>query len=188
MSQLRSFILIGVASTLAYATLYNAARGATTPSLANLFALAVTAVLNTVANRRFTFGIRGSAGALHDQLGGMVALAVALGTTNGALVVLHGFAPAAPRTVEIAALVAANLVATLVRFALLRAWIALGALPLQPRGQDDAARHDEGRDLRRDGDARRRHAHRDRDRGSDVDVRGLRDDATGGAVPRRQRH
>jgi putative flippase GtrA len=126
LAQLRSFVVIGVASTIAYAALYNAARGATTPSFANLLALAVTAVANTAANRRFTFGVHGRGRALRDQLGGMLAFAVALLVTNSAIVALHVLAPAAPRSIEVATLVAANLLATFIRFVLLRAWIAGG--------------------------------------------------------------
>ena len=53
------FAAIGVLSTLAYLLLFLLARpmGA---QAANLFALLVTAVANTAANRRFTFGVRGA--------------------------------------------------------------------------------------------------------------------------------
>jgi putative flippase GtrA len=54
LSQLRSFVIIGIASTLAYVTLYNAARGVTTPSIANVLALAITTIANTAANRHIT--------------------------------------------------------------------------------------------------------------------------------------
>src|SRR5919201_1387344 len=83
-------------------------------------------VANPAANRRFTFGVHGRGRALRDQLGGMLAFAVALLVTNSAIVALHVLAPAAPRSIEVATLFAANLLATFLRFVLLRAWIAGG--------------------------------------------------------------
>ena len=53
------FLAIGVLSTLAYALLYLALADPLGSGLANDVALAVTAVANTTANRRLTFGIRG---------------------------------------------------------------------------------------------------------------------------------
>ena len=58
--QLVRFGSIGVASTLAYLLLFFLCRNLMDPQLANLLALLATAVANTAANRRFTFGIAGS--------------------------------------------------------------------------------------------------------------------------------
>ena len=60
--ELVRFALIGVASTLAYVVLYALPKGAIGAYAANLVALVVTAVGNWAANRRLTFGVRGSAG------------------------------------------------------------------------------------------------------------------------------
>jgi hypothetical protein len=49
--------------------------------------------------------------------------AIALTITSGALGLLHGFVAQPHRRVELAVLVAANLVATAVRFVLLRGWV-----------------------------------------------------------------
>ena len=57
--QLVSFCLIGAASTLAYAVLYLLLRQAMPAQAANFLSLLLTAVANTAANRRFTFGVRG---------------------------------------------------------------------------------------------------------------------------------
>src|SRR4051794_12463882 len=51
--QVARFAAVGVASTLAYALLYLLTRGALGAGLANVIALALTAVGNTAANRRF---------------------------------------------------------------------------------------------------------------------------------------
>ena len=53
------FMGIGVLSTLAYALLFLLLRGPLGAGGANALALALTAVANTAANRRLTFGVRG---------------------------------------------------------------------------------------------------------------------------------
>jgi putative flippase GtrA len=120
----RRFVAIGIVSTLAYLALYFLLRDVTSAQLANAAALLITAVGNTAANRRFTFGVRGRDGVARDHLGGLLAFAVALAITTSAIGALHLLAPRAGRTTELLVLVAANVLATLVRFLVLRAWIA----------------------------------------------------------------
>lgn len=122
-AQLVTFAGIGVASTLAYAGLYVLLRSVTGPQAANAVALVVTAIANTFANRRLTFGVRGRAGAGGDLLVGLVAFALALLITTAAVTVLGLVAPAAPRWLEVAVLTLANIAATMSRFVLLRAWL-----------------------------------------------------------------
>jgi putative flippase GtrA len=123
-AQLRSFIAIGILSTAAYVVLYGGLRTFLTAVASNAIALFVTAIGNTAANRRLTFGVRGRASMVRDQAAGMGAFAVALAITTGTVVLLGVFAPRAGRPLEIAVLVGANVVATAVRFVLLRALIA----------------------------------------------------------------
>ncbi len=119
------FATIGVFCTIAYLLLFLALRGALGAQGANLVALLVTAVANTAANRRFTFGVRGRAGVARHQVEGLVVFGIGLGLTSGALALLHAssgaFGP--PRPLELIVLVAANLLATVVRFVLLRGWV-----------------------------------------------------------------
>ena len=122
--QVASFAAIGVVSTAAYAALYVALRAITEPATANAVALLVTAVGNTAANRRLTFAVRDRVGAMRDQVGGFIALGVALAITTVAVAVLGAVAPGAGRPIELAVLVAANVLATICRFFLLRRWIA----------------------------------------------------------------
>src|ERR1700754_352001 len=61
--QLIRFAAIGVVSTLAYLVFYALMRGPLGAIDANLVALVVTAIGNTAANRRVTFGVRGGAAA-----------------------------------------------------------------------------------------------------------------------------
>jgi putative flippase GtrA len=117
------FAAVGLASTLAYAALYLLLRGPLGAAAANALALAVTAVANTAANRRFTFGIRGSAGRARQHAMGALVYVLTLGLTSGALAVLHGLAAAPSRRVEVTVLVAASAAATLTRYAALRTWV-----------------------------------------------------------------
>ncbi|MGV9600645.1 glycosyltransferase [Streptosporangium sandarakinum] len=121
--QLPSFAVIGAVSTLAHLGLFVALRQVTPAVTANAVALFVTAVANTAANRRFTFGVTGRAGALRHQLEGGLAFAVGLVLSTGGLALLGRLLPGASATAEVVALVAANALATLVRFLLLRAWV-----------------------------------------------------------------
>jgi len=121
--QIPSFAVIGIACTLAYLILYWVLRAATPAYVANTLALAVTAIANTAANRRYTFGVRGSANALRHQVEGGVAFLIGLALTNGALGLLHAASATPAHGVELAVLIAANAAATVVRFLLMRAWV-----------------------------------------------------------------
>jgi putative flippase GtrA len=116
------FAVIGVASTLAYLLLFVLLRNVMGAQPANMIALLVTAVANTAVNRRVTFAVRGARGAGKHQFQGLIVFAIGLALTSGALKLLD-LAGGAGRFVELAVLVAANLLATVVRFVLLRAWV-----------------------------------------------------------------
>lgn len=121
--QLPSFVVIGVISTLAQLVLFVLLRTVTGALAANAISLVITAVGNTAANRRFTFGVTGARGAVRHQLEGGVAFLLGLTLSSGGLAALHVLAPGASRAVELMALIGANAVATLVRFLLMRAWV-----------------------------------------------------------------
>ena len=121
--QLPSFAVIGALSTAAYLVAYLALRQLWPAIAANAVALAVTAVANTAANRRFTFQMTTRRRALRHQLEGGAAFAVGLALSTGALGLVHLLAPEPSRRVELMALVLANALATLTRFLLLRAWV-----------------------------------------------------------------
>ncbi len=96
--------------------------------MANALALVITAVGNTAANRRLTFEVRGRDGLARDHAAGLLALGVALAITSASLAILGAIAPQHGRLTEIAVLVVANVVATLVRFLLLRLAIDGGSV------------------------------------------------------------
>jgi putative flippase GtrA len=121
--QLIRFGAVGVASTLAYLALYAMLRIGIGPQWANFIALLVTAIANTAANRRLTFGVRGNDRAWKHQAQGLVVFAIGLGLTSGSLALLDAASTAPPKSVELFVLVLANLVATGVRFLLMRIWV-----------------------------------------------------------------
>ncbi|MEU2389154.1 bifunctional glycosyltransferase family 2/GtrA family protein [Streptomyces sp. NPDC007369] len=121
--QLLGFCAVGVLSTLCYLALYSLFRLGAGPQLANAAALLLSAVANTAANRRLTFGVRGRARAVRHQAQGLVVFAVGLALTSGSLAAL-GAATAEPgHSTELAVLITANLAATVLRFLLFRAWV-----------------------------------------------------------------
>jgi putative flippase GtrA len=122
-SRVARFAAVGLASTLAYALLYLVLHGPLGAAGANALALAVTAVGNTAANRRLTFGVRGRGGLVRQHALGAAVYVLTLGLTSAALALLAQLAPHASRAVEIAVLVAASTCATVTRYVALRTWV-----------------------------------------------------------------
>ena len=127
--QIAGFSVIGVTSTLAYIVLYLLLRNVMPALAANALSLLVTAVANTAANRRLTFGISGRSHAARHQLKGLLTFVAGLALTSGALAGLHAATASPGRGAEVAVLVAANLVATALRFLLYRTWVFGGPRP-----------------------------------------------------------
>ncbi|MFD3720952.1 glycosyltransferase [Streptomyces sp. NPDC058674] len=121
--QLLGFCAVGALSTLLYLLLYSAFRTGTGPQVANGAALLLSAVANTAANRRLTFGVRGRERALRHQAQGLVVFAIGLALTSGSLAALGAAAARPAHTTELAVLITANLAATVLRFLLFRAWV-----------------------------------------------------------------
>ena len=119
--QIARFTVIGVVSTIAYVVLFLLLRSIMSAQAANVVSLLVTAVANTAANRRLTFGISGRSNAARHQVKGLITVGIGLAMTSGALAAL---APAHPgRLAEVLVLIAANLAATIIRFLLFRHWV-----------------------------------------------------------------
>lgn len=119
-SVLFRFYLVGGASAVAYVLLFVVLRVWFSSQVANVLALLISAVANTAVNRRFTFGVRGTDGVARQYAQGLVVFALGLVVTSGSLALLHVFAPEPSRVLEVTVLIAANLVATVVRFLGLR--------------------------------------------------------------------
>lgn len=120
--QVGSFAIIGIASTVLNLVLFAALDQVMGQQPANLLALVVCTVLNTAANRFFTFGVRGRGGAAGIQMRSLGLLAVTWAATAGALWVLHHIAPDASTLWATATVAMGNAAATLARFVLLRRW------------------------------------------------------------------
>jgi putative flippase GtrA len=118
-AQVVSFAAVGIASTIAYVLLYLLLRGVMPAQAANVISLLATAVANTAANRRLTFGISERLHAIRQQVKGLIAFGIGLALTSGALAVLDS----PSRGLEVLVLVAANLAATVIRFVLYRTWV-----------------------------------------------------------------
>ncbi|MFE7262754.1 glycosyltransferase [Streptomyces sp. NPDC057592] len=121
--QLVGFCVVGALSTLVYLALYSLFRLGVGPQLANGGALLLSAVANTAANRRLTFGVRGRGGAVRHQAQGLVVFAIGLALTSGSLAALGAASGSPSHGTELAVLIAANLAATVLRFLLFRAWV-----------------------------------------------------------------
>ena len=122
-AQILRFAVIGVISTVAFLLLYSLFRTAMPAQVSNLLALVITAVANTAANRRLTFGIRGRRHAGRSQVEGLVVFGLGLVLTSGSLALLDVLRPGAGHVTELVVLVIANAVATLLRFVAYRAWV-----------------------------------------------------------------
>ncbi|MCT9931154.1 bifunctional glycosyltransferase family 2/GtrA family protein [Planotetraspora sp. A-T 1434] len=118
--QLPVFAAVGVVSTITYLALFWVFAEFMPSVTANAITLLVTALGNTAANRRFTFGVTGRAGALRDHLGGLIVFFIGLALTTSGLALLPDDTS---RTAELIVVVLANGLATLLRFVLLRAWV-----------------------------------------------------------------
>jgi glycosyltransferase involved in cell wall biosynthesis len=116
------FAFVGALSTLAYLLLFVMLRAPLGAQTANLAALLITAVANTAANRRFTFGVIGS-GVVRHQMQGLLVFGLALALTSGSLAALNTLDAHPARLAEVGVLVVANLAATAMRFVLLRQWV-----------------------------------------------------------------
>lgn len=120
--QVLCFGLIGVVSTAATLLLYAGFRAWWPYWLANFFALTITTLLNTEANRRLTFiGDRRSGGRVHLQ--GLLVFALYYAFTSGALFLLDQKVAHPSKLLELTVLLVSSLVGTAGRFVLLRLWV-----------------------------------------------------------------
>jgi glycosyltransferase involved in cell wall biosynthesis len=115
--QLVVFGKIGVVSTAVSLALFLLLRGSAGAVWANLIAVGATALGNTWANRRYTFGHRGRRQRGRHYLGGVAV------TLAGLLVSSVALANVSGSMAQVLVLLATWIVATVTRFALLRNWV-----------------------------------------------------------------
>ncbi len=128
--QVGIFLVIGVCSTVAYALLFLWLSTTMSSGWANFTALLVTAVANTAANRRFTFGVTGPRDVLRHQFQGLTIFAIGLTVTSGSLAALHSLG-STHRGAEVVVLTTANLGVTVLRFVAMKLWV----FAVSPRGE-----------------------------------------------------
>ena len=121
--QVVRFAIVGAASTVLALGLFALFDQFMGRQLANFVALVLSTVINTTANRYFTFGVRGSQGHAKVQLQSLALLAVTWAVTAVALVILHHVAPGASTFWATVTVGLGNFIATAVRFVLLRRWM-----------------------------------------------------------------
>ena len=121
--QLVRFTGIGVVMTLAYLALYAALRGPVGMQAANVVAWLATAVVDTAANRRVTFGISGLHGAARAQAESLLVFGTGMIVTSGSLLALAAVVASPGGPLQLGTLLGANIAAGLLRFTLLRCWV-----------------------------------------------------------------
>ena len=115
------FLVVGTVTTVAYLLLYAALEPLTGAQVANAVALLLTVDANTVANRRFSFGLAGREHAVRHRLQGWVAFGISLVVTSATLAALESAGVSSGPT-HLAVLVAANAASGILHFVLLRSW------------------------------------------------------------------
>lgn len=120
--QLVRFAIVGVGSTVLAAGLFWLFVHAMDKQAASAVSLVLSTIANTAVNRRFSFGVTGSEGILQVQVKALILLAMTIAFTAGALALLDLMAPDADTVAAVVAFLLGNVVATVVRFVLLRRW------------------------------------------------------------------
>jgi putative flippase GtrA len=137
-SRIARFAMVGVLSTIAYALIYLLLRSGIDASSANMIALAITAIGNTAANRRWTFGLKGRERLFRQYAMGAAVYLLTLGLTSGALSALGQIAPNSSRALEVTVLVLASIAATVTRYIALKSFVFAVGFPRAHRPNEGA--------------------------------------------------
>jgi putative flippase GtrA len=121
--QLVGFAKVGAISTIVSLVLFLILRGDVGAVAANLIAVGATAIGNTWANRRYTFGYRDSSGRSQHYVGGVAIALGGLALTSLVLTAVNG------SVAQVLVLLTSWALVTVARFALLRHWVFRGAEP-----------------------------------------------------------
>jgi putative flippase GtrA len=120
--QVISFAIIGIGCTIAFAIIYYLLRKGMAPFAANGIALLATMGVNFVLNRAHTF--RGHPGTLRSQAGGyLVAYLIGYAASTGLLYLMLDALDHPHGLVDTLCALASGLLATAVRFVLMRSWV-----------------------------------------------------------------
>jgi putative flippase GtrA len=124
------FVSIGAVSTVVFATIFLMLHGPVGAVAADVIALGVCTVINTAANRRLTFNLRGRTRRVRQQLRGLAAALLPLGLNLVALACASalGITEAVPLVLV---LTLANAVASMAKFVLLQHWVFVVRRPVR---------------------------------------------------------
>lgn len=116
------FSIVGGACTVAFAVLFNVFRSSLGPLEANLAALSLTMAANFVANRWFTFGLRGGS-IVGDAAGYLLVYLIGMVGSSAVLWLSLSVVLRPDTAVQTLLALASGGVATVVRYVLLSAWV-----------------------------------------------------------------
>ncbi|WP_377645439.1 glycosyltransferase [Oryzobacter terrae] len=137
--ELAVFAVIGVVSTVLHLGGFVLLRQTMDAAPANAVALLVAAVVNTWANRRWTFRVRGRSGVWRQQVQGLLVLALTLAMTTAGLDLLHAALPLAATWVETGVVAVTAAVATAVKFLAMKVWVFAPTSLRGPTAREAAA-------------------------------------------------
>lgn len=120
--QLVRFGVVGVGSSLLQGALYLGVRPFMGAQAAAVVSLILATFANTAANRMFTFGVVGRAGAFRSQVQGLVLLAVTWALQTGGLALLGRMGPV-PQIAEAGVVIGAGVLGGAIRFVAMRQWM-----------------------------------------------------------------
>lgn len=120
------FGIVGIASTVLHLGLFALLASGLVgleSQTANVAALLLATMANTTANRRWTFGVRGSEGIVRHHAQALLVFAATWAMTAAALGLVHAAWPASALAVETLVVGVSTVAATVVKFVAMRGWI-----------------------------------------------------------------
>ena len=120
LNHLIRFGIVGIGSTVLYTVLFALLDAHLNHHIANVSALLFCTVVNTWVNQRFTFDAAGHDGAKSAHIQSIAIVLVTLLITTAALMLEHHLWPGASTFWDTVTVTIGNLIATIVRFVVLR--------------------------------------------------------------------
>ncbi|ORM27706.1 hypothetical protein BFL43_21570 [Williamsia sp. 1135] len=115
-TQVLRFCAVGILCTTAYALMYLSLHPLMGAQAANFVSMLIAAILNTAANRAFTFALRGSHRLLVHHVQGILVFGFGAALSALSLMALHQISEHPSSRLELVVLMTVNLIATAVRF------------------------------------------------------------------------